>query len=326
MSMNTSPIRNVGFDLVRATEAAALAAGRWMGLGRRDEADEAATAAMAQTLQGLEMDGHIVIGEEGKLGRHSPLDSNQRIGTGTGPALDVVLDPIDGGRLLAQGLPGAISVAAIAPRGTIRSLYPAIYMEKIVVDREVAHALVPECLDAPAAWTLALVARLKKKEIRDLVVYMLDRPRHAALIAEIRTAGARVMLRSDGDIAGALLAASLHSGVDLLMGIGGVPEGIIAACAVRSLGGAMLGRITPQSEAERAACQAANLDTTSIFTADGLVSSNELFFSATGITDGQLLTGVHYHGDQAETHSLLLRCETHTRRQIYAEHLLEATA
>ncbi len=321
--MSTFSIRNVGFDLVRATEAAALIAGRWMGLGRRDEADEAATVAMAQVLKAMELDGHIVIGEEGKLGRHSPLDTDQHVGTGEGPTLDVVVDPIDGGRLLAQGLPGAISVAAIAPRGSIRSLYPAIYMDKIVADREVAHALVSECLDAPAAWVLALIARLKKKEIRDLVVFVLDRPRHAALIEEIRTAGARVMLRSDGDIAGALLAATAHSGVDLLMGVGGVPEGIIAACAIRSLGGAMLGRLAPQSDAERAACQAASLDTPQVFTADDLVSSDELFFAATGITDGPLLAGVRYQGHQAETHSLLLRCETHTRRQIQAEHLLE---
>ena len=320
--MSTFSIRNVGFDLVRATEAAALIAGRWMGLGRRDEADEVATAAMAQTLRAMEMDGHIVIGEEGKLGRHSPLDTNQHVGTGEGPTLDVVVDPIDGGRLLAQGLPGAISVAAIAPRGAIRSLYPAIYMEKIVVDREVARALVSECLDAPAAWVLALIARLKKKEIRDLVVFMLDRPRHAALMEEIRTAGARVMLRSDGDIAGALLAASPHSGVDLLMGIGGIPEGIIAACAIRALGGAMVGRLAPQSEAERAACQTAGLDG-GVFTTHDLVTSDEIFFAATGITDGPLLTGVRYQGNQAETHSLLLRCETHTRRQIHAEHLLE---
>jgi len=237
-----------------------------------------------------------------------------------------VVDPIDGGKMLAQGLPGAISVAAIAPRGSIRSLYPAIYMEKIVADREVAHALVAECLDAPAAWVLALIARLKKKEIRDLVVFMLDRPRHAALIEEIRAAGARVMLRSEGDIAGALLAASPHSGVDLLMGIGGIPEGIIAACAIRALGGAMMGRLAPQSEAERLACQAAALDAAQVFTASDLVSSAELFFAATGITDGPLLAGVRYQGNQAETHSLLLRCDTHTRRQIHAEHLLEEGA
>lgn len=323
MIMDSYSARNVGLDLVRATEAAALTAGRWVGLGPRDEADEAAAAAMAKALNLMDMEGQIVIGEEDKLGRHSPLDTHQRVGIGVGPRLDVVVDPIDGRRLLAQDLPGAISVAAIAPRGAIRSLHPAIYMEKIVADRVVAQSLVAECLDAPAAWVLALVARLKKKEIRDLVVFVLDRPRHQALIDEIRTAGARVMLRSDGDIAGALLAASPHSGVDLLMGVGGIPEGIIAACAIRALGGAMLGRLAPQSDAERTACHAAGLDSRQVFTSNELVSSDELFFAATGITDGPLLTGVHYQGPQAETHSLLLRCETHTRRQIYAEHLLE---
>lgn len=324
--MNKLSARNVGFDLVRATEAAALSAGRWMGLGRRNEADQAATEAMARALNVMDVEGHIVIGEEVKLSQHSSLDTNQQVGTGRGPALDVVVDPIDGRNLLAQGLPGALAVAAIAPRGSIRSLYPAIYMEKIAVDRTVAPALVPECLDAPAAWVLALVARLKKKETRDLVVFVLDRPRHAALIQEVRTAGARVMLRSEGDIAGALLASSLHSGVDVLMGIGGVPEGIIAACAVHALGGAMLGRLAPQSEAEREAIRSAGLDNRQIFTANDLVSSDEVFFAATGITDGLLLEGVRYQGEQAETHSLLLRCETHTRRQIYAEHLLEEQA
>ncbi len=315
--------RNVGLDLVRATEAAALSAGRWMGLGRRDEADQAACEAMSHALNAMDMEGYIVIGEEGKLGRHSPLDTGRRVGTGDGPALDVVVDPIDGRGLLAQGLPGAIAVAAMARRGAIRLLHPAIYMEKIVVDRSVAQALVPECLDAPAAWVLALVARLKKKEVRDLVVFVLERPRHTALIEEIRTAGARVMLRSDGDIAGALMAASPHSGVDVLMGVGGVPEGVIAACAIRALGGAMLARLAPQSQPEQEAVRAAGLDDRRIFTANDLVSSDEVFFAATGITDGPLLSGVQYQGDRAETHSLLLRCETRTRRQIYAEHLLE---
>ena len=315
--------RNEGFDLVRATEAAALNAGRWMGLNRRDEADQAAMDAMARALNAIDMDGYIVIGEEGKLGRHSPLDTHQRVGTGVGPQLDIVVDPIDGGQLLAKGLAGAIAVAGAAPRGSIRSLHPAIYMDKLVVDRTVAKALVPECLDAPAAWTLALIARVKKKEIRDLVVFILDRPRHVALIDEIRQAGARVMLRSDGDIAGGVLAATPNSGVDVLMGVGGIPEGIIAACAIRALGGAMLGRLALQSDAERQAVQAAGLDIQQIYTTNDLVSSDEAFFAATGITDGLLLNGVRYHSDQAETHSLVLRCETHTRRQIHAEHLLD---
>ena len=315
--------RNWGFDLVRTTEAAARAAGRWMGLGKRDEADQAAIEAMARAINTLEMDGHVVIGEEAKFGIHSPLESGRRVGAGVGPAMDVVVDPIDGRNLLAQGRSGAIAVAAVAPRGSMWSPTAAIYMDKIVVDRDAAGALVDECLDAPAAWTLALVARSKKKEVRDLVVFVLDRPRHQDLIDEIRKAGARVMLRGDGDIAGALLAATPGSSVDVLMGTGGVPEGVIAACAIKALGGAMLGRLSPQSESERAAVAAAGYDLRNILSCDELIASDQIFFAATGITDGPLLNGVRYHGDRAETQSMVLRCDTGTRRIIYAEHNVE---
>jgi fructose-1,6-bisphosphatase II len=294
-----------------------------MGLGRHDEANQAATEAMCEILHGLDMHGRIVIGEEGKRGIHSPLDSGQKVGTGNGPRVDVVVDPIDGVRLLAQGHPGAIAVAAVAPHGSMWSPAPAVYMEKIVVNRDVAHALVPECLDAPAAWTLALVARVTRKQVRDLVVFVLDRPRHHDLVQEIRAAGARVMLRSDGDIAGALLSASRFSGVDLLMGVGGVSEGIIAACAVKAKGGAMLGRLSPQSDTERTLIADAQLSTERILKCNDLVSSNEIFFAATGITDGPVLNGVRYHGSTAETQSLVLRCETGTRRLIHAEHFID---
>ena len=314
--------RNVGLDLVHATEAAALAAGRWMGLGKIDEADHDATEAMYQALQSLELDGYVVIGEEGKLGLHSPLDSGQRVGSGHGPSIDLVVDPIDGRRFLAQGRPGAIAVAAVAPRGSLWSPAAGVYMDKLVVNRDVAHALMAECLDAPAAWTLALVARLKKKEVRDLVVFLLDRPRHVDLIEEIRRAGARVMLRSDGDIAGALLAASPNSGVDLLMGVGGLNEGVIAACAVRAMGGAMLGRLAPQSDAERATVEAAGLDVKTILTSEDLVASDQIFCTVTGITDGPLLSGVRYQASHAETQSLILRCDSGSRRVMYAEHVI----
>ena len=321
MSTTERSTRNWGFDLVRATEAAARAAGRWMGLGKRDEADLDTIEAMHAALDSLEIDGHIVVGEEGKLGIHSPLESGQRVGVGTGPAMDIVVDPIDGRNLLAQGGPGAISVAAAAPRGTMWAPAHAVYMEKIVVDREAAALLVPECLDAPAAWTLAMVARVKKKQIRDLIVFVLDRPRHTDLIEEIRMAGARVMLRSDGDIAGAIMAASLGNSVDILMGVGGVAEGVIAACGIKALGGSMIGRLAPQSDAERAA--AAGLDITQIVTVNELIASDQLFFAATGITDGPLLQGVRYQGDSAATQSMVLRCDTGSRRIIYAEHLSE---
>ena len=317
------PPRNLGLDLVRATEAAALAAGRWMGRGLVEEADDAAALAMYQALNTLDMAGRIVIGEEGKLGRHSPLDSGQQVGTGDGPEMDVVVDPIEGRKLLARGHPDAIAVAGIAPRGAMWAPQPAVYMEKVVVCREVAGALVPQCMDAPAAWTVALVARLKKKQVRDLVVFVLDRPRHRDLIEEVRTAGARVMLRSEGDVVGALQAATPDSGVDLLMGVGGVSEGVIAACAIKALGGGMLGRLAPQSDEERAAIEAAGLDLQQILTCDELVTCPQIFFAATGITNGSLLSGVRYGGSRAVTESLLLRCETGTRRTMHAEHVVE---
>ena len=315
--------RNWGFDLVRATEAAACVAGRWMGIGKRDEADLAATEAMAQSLGMLEFDGRIVIGEEEKLATRTLLETNCQVGTGQGPAMDVVVDPIDGRRLLVQGRPGAVAIAAASPRGTMWSPKPAIYMEKIVVAREARDSLVTECMDAPAAWTLALIARIKQKAVRDLIVFVLDRPRHAELIEEIRLAGARVMLRSDGDAAGALMAASPDSKVDILMGIGGVPEGMVAACGVKALGGAMLGRLAPQSAVEQIAVKEAGLDTRQILTCDQLISSDRVFFAATGITDGPLLEGVRYRGNQAQTQSLVLRSDTGTRRFIMAEHVLD---
>lgn len=320
---NQSLPRNLGLDLVRATEAAALSAGRWMGFGNPDAADHDAIVTMHQALDTLPIDGHIVVGEEGKLGIHSLLESGKSVGTGAGPAMDVVVDPIDGRKLLAQGKPGAIAVAAVAPRGSMWSPTHAVYMEKIVVNREAARVLAPECMDAPAAWTLALVARAKQKEVRDLVVFVLDRPRHHDLLEELRRAGARVMLRSDGDIAGAIMAAAPENRVDLLLGVGGVPEGVIAACAVKAMGGAVLGRLAPQSAAERAAITAAGLDTRRILTGDELITSRQIFFAATGITDGPLLAGARYQSKRAETQSVILRCETGTRRFISAEHLLE---
>ncbi|MDH5508154.1 MAG: fructose-bisphosphatase class II family protein, partial [Anaerolineae bacterium] len=199
---------------------------------------------------------------------------------------------------------------------------PAVYMEKIVVNRDVASFLVPECLDAPAAWTLALIARAKQKELRDLVVFVLDRPRHKDLIDEIRTAGARVLLRPDGDVSGALLAAAPRGKVDVLMGTGGAMEGVVAACAIRALGGAMLASLLPQSEGEQASITSAGIDLSQILNCTELVRSDEIFFAATGISDGTLLSGVQYHGSEASTESLVLRSKTGTRRTIFAEHTL----
>jgi fructose-1,6-bisphosphatase II len=321
--MNTHHARNLGLDLVRATEASALAAGRYMGLGQPDKANLIATDSMHSELDTLQMRGHIVVGEESHHHYQSSLDTGQVVGSGNGPEMDVMVDPVDGRRLLSEGQAGAIAVAAVAPSGSMWSPTPGVYMEKIVTDREVGVALVEECLDAPAAWTLSLIARVKHKEVRDLIVFVLERPRHADLINEIRASGARVMLRTVGDISGALLAASGLGKVDVMMGIGGVPEGVISACAVKSMGGAMLGRLAPQSDQERSQCEQAGLDLKRILRLDDIITSDEIYFAVTGITDGPLLDGVRYRGDSAETHSLILRCETMTRRFIRADHLLE---
>ncbi len=323
--MDRSPSKSFGLDLLRTAEAAAIAGGRWMGLGRKKEADAASTDAMYSEFRKLDIAGTIVVGEEGRSERHS-LDLGVAVGNGRGPELDVVVDPIDGSNLLAQGRPGAIAVVGVAPRGAMWTPPHARYMEKIVVDREVAPALVSECMDAPPAWTLALIGRVKKKPIRDLVVFVLDRPRHQELIEEIRTAGARVMLRIDGDIAGALLAAAPdHDGVDVLMGIGGVNEGVVAACAVKAVRGAMLGRLAPQSDEEREHLARENVDLKAILTQDELVSSDKAFFAATGVTDGPLLAGVRYRGREVRTESIVLRGETGTRRTVRAEYIIEDT-
>ncbi len=315
--------RNLGLDLVRATEAAALAAGRWMGLGKPGDADKAAYKALKEAINEINAECRVVIGEELKPNVEATLESSETLGAGRGPEIDLVVDPIDGRDLLCEGRSGAISVAALGPRGSMWSPYPACYMEKIVVNREVADALVPECMDAPAAWTLGLIARVKDKPVRDLTVFVLDRPRHADLIEEIRASGARVMLKGDGDIAGALLAAYLDDYVDVLLGIGGATEGIIAACAVSSLRGAMLTRLAPQTHEERSAIEAAGLDLKEIRTCDNLVASDQIFFAATGITDGPLLSGVRFRGAVMETQSVVLRGEYGTRRIINAEHQVE---
>jgi fructose-1,6-bisphosphatase II len=321
--MNTYIPPEIGLALVRATEAAALQAGRYLGLGDRHAAHQAATQAMFDALHKVDIDGHIVIGEEGRLGEHSPLDTSRKVGTGNGPAVDVVADSIDGIELVVKGLPGAMSVVGIAPQGTVWSPRPAIYMDKIVVDHEAADVLVSDCMGAPAGWTLAIIARAKGKEIRDLQVMVLDRPRHENLIEDIRRSGARVLLRPEGDTSGALIATTPGIGADVLMGVGGVPEGVTAAFAVKASRGAMLGRLAPQSDEERAAIKAAGINIGQVLTCDELVSSNSTFFAATGITDGSLLNGVEFHGKRAKTYSLILRGETGIRRMLHTQHFLD---
>jgi len=317
------PPPHPGLGLVRATESAALAAGRWMGLGDRQSADHAAQDAMAEALNLMPMCGRIISGEELRVGEHSRLDSGASCGNGKGPELDVEVNAIDGASLVAEGRPGAISVAAFASPGAMWNPSPAVYMSKLVVGRQAADALGPEALDAPPGWTLALVARQAGKDIRDLVVFILERSRHEGLIQEVRRAGARVFLRPAGDIAGAIMTADPEGGIDLMLGVGGASEGLLAACAVKALGGAMLGRIAPQDEDEKRVCAEAGIEPDRILTCDDMVSSDDIFFTATGITDTTLLRGVRYHGDTVDTQSLVLRMDTGTRRLISTEHRLK---
>ncbi|MCP4363369.1 MAG: class II fructose-bisphosphatase [Chloroflexi bacterium] len=313
--------RNIGLDLVRVTETAALAAGRWVGSGDYFAAHRAATRAMLIALNTLDMDGRIVIGEEHRIpDEEISLCHGQKVGNGHGPKVDLMVDPIDGTNLLIKGQPGAVSIVGVAPRHSVWASEPALYMNKLVVEPGAAKAIVPECLNAPAAWTLALVARVVKKAVHDLSVIVLDRERNQDLIEEIRTAGARVILRSDGDAEGALIAATAGVGIDLLMGIGGAAQGVLSACAVKASGGAMLAQLAPQTEAERLGIRQAGLDEKKVLMCNDMITSDEIFFAVTGITNTRLLQGMEYHSSHATTHSLLIRSETGTRRFMRAEH------
>jgi fructose-1,6-bisphosphatase II len=317
--MSGAPGPDLGLELVRVTEAAALAAARWVGRGDRDAGDGAAVEAMRRVLATAEMDGVVVIGE-GAKDEAPMLYDGERVGSGRGPAVDVAVDPVEGTSLLARGAPDAISVIGVAPRGAMWSPGPAFYMEKLVVGRDAAEAVGPGLLDASVAEIVARVAEAKGKPVSEVTVFILDKPRHQERIAAVRAAGARVLLRTDGDVAGALMAARSGSGVDLLLGIGGTPEGVIAACAVRALGGAMLGRVAPQKPDEAAAVRQAGIDISRVLTERDLVASDDVFFAATGITDGVLLPGVRFTGSGATTHSLVMRGRTGTVRTIAAEH------
>lgn len=313
---------NLGLDLVRVTEAAALSAARFMGLGKNEEAHLAATEAAVNLLNQMNIRGKIVVGEEARLGMSSKLDTDSEVGNGTGPLIDLIVDPIDGTNLLSEGQHGALSVIAAAPRGCMWAPQHGIYMNKIVVNKHVAKKLVPECLEAPAAWTLALIAREKGKKVRDLVVFVLKRPRHKNLINEIREAGARTILAQDGDVSGALLAALPDGKVDVMMGVGGLMEGIVAACAVKSLDGAMLGSFSPQNDEERKAIEEDGFQDKDVMSCNELIKSNNIFFAATGIVDGMLVDGVKLKSKSAETESLVIRCATKNRRVIQTVHTL----
>ncbi len=317
--------RNIGLGLLRVTEAAALAAGRWVGSGNYDAAHHAATEAMRRSFGNLDINGRIVVGEERRLTESSPLASGNKVGSGNGSPLDLVVDPIDGTSLVVNGFPGAISAIAAAPRGKLWSPYPAVYMHKIIVDAEAANALLPEVMDAPVGWTLALIARVKKKAVRDLDVIVLYKRRHEALIEEIRQTGARVWLRTAADIEGALVAATTATNADVLMGIGGTAEGLLSACAVKALGGGMLARLAPQSEDEQELIVGAGHDLRRILTVDELVQSEKVVVAATGVTRSWLLNEVDYVGNTAEFHSMLLRGETGARRIVHTKQRMNSS-
>jgi fructose-1,6-bisphosphatase II len=311
------PDRNLALELVRVTEAAALAAAREVGRGDKEGADQAAVDAMRNVLDSVSMDGVVVIGE-GVKDKAPMLYNGERIGDGTPPRVDVAVDPLEGTRLTALGMPNAIAVIALAERGSMFDPGPTFYMEKIAGGPEIADLL---DLDRPLPETLALVAERKHVDIRDVMVVMLDRERHHDAMRQVREAGARVRLILDGDVAAAMLAVSDASRVDLLWGIGGTPEGVISAAAIKCIGGQLLGRLWPRSDEERQAAVDAGYDLDRILNCDDLVAGEDVFFSATGVTDGDVLQGVRYQGDRgASTESLVMRSRSGTVRRIFAQH------
>jgi fructose-1,6-bisphosphatase II len=310
-----APDRNLAMDLARATEAAALAAGRWFGRGDKNGADGAAVDAMRLVLNTVPMDGVVIIGE-GEKDEAPMLFNGEEIGSG-GPACDIAVDPIDGTTLTSLGRDNAISVIAVAERGTMFDPGPCVYMDKIAVGAEAVDVI---DLDAPVQANLEAVAKAKGEKVSDVTAVILDRPRHAEIIRQCRDAGARIRLIPDGDVAGAVTVATTNSGSDILLGIGGTPEGVIAACAIQCLGGAILGRLWPRNDEERTAALDAGYDLDRVLTTDDLVSGEEVFFAATGISNGDLLKGVRYRGDGASTESLVMRSKSGTIRTIQSTH------
>jgi fructose-1,6-bisphosphatase II len=311
------PDRNLALELVRVTEAAALAAARMVGRGDKEGADQAAVDGMRNVLDSVSMDGVVVIGE-GEKDEAPMLFNGERIGDGTPPEVDVAVDPLEGTRLTALGMPSALAVIALAERGTMFDPGPCVYMEKIAGGPEIADLL---DLDRPLPETLALVAERKQTDIRDVMVVMLDRERHHEAMAQVRDAGARVRLILDGDVSAALLAVSENSPVDLLWGIGGTPEGVISAAAIKCIGGQLLGRLWPRDDDERSAAERAGYDLAKLLNCDDLVAGEDVFFSATGVTDGDVLQGVRYQGGRgATTESLVMRSRSGTVRRVSARH------
>ena len=308
--------RNLALELVRVTEAAALAAGRMVGRGDKEGADQAAVDAMRYVLDSVSMDGVVVIGE-GEKDEAPMLYNGEHIGDGSPPKVDIAVDPLEGTRLTALGMPNAVAVIALSERGTMFNPGPIVYMEKIAGGPQIADLL---DLDRPLPETVQLVAERKGSDVRDVMVVMLDRERHHDAMREVREAGARVRLITDGDVAGALLAVSESTAVDLLWGIGGTPEGVLSAAAIKCIGGQLLGRLWPRDDGERDAAIKAGYDLSKVLTCDDLVAGDDAFFSATGVTDGDVLQGVRYQGRGASTESLVMRSRSGTVRRISAQH------
>ncbi len=314
-----APDRNLALELVRVTEAAAMAAARWVGRGDKNGADGAAVNAMRHLIGSVSMAGTVVIGE-GEKDNAPMLFNGELVGDGTGPAVDVAVDPIDGTTLCAKGMANAISVLAVAERGSMYDPSAVFYMRKIATGPEAAGAV---DITAPVAENLRQIARAKGRRVADLTVCLLDRPRHDELVAEVRQEGARIMFITDGDVAGAIMAAREGTGVDVLMGIGGTPEGIIAACALKCLGGTIQGMLWPRDAEERRKALDAGLDLDRVLDTDDLVTGDNVFFCATGITDGELLHGVRYRREGATTHSIVMRSKSGTIREVASEHRLD---
>jgi len=312
------PDRNLGLDLMRVTEAAAMAAGRWAGRGDKESGDAAAVDQMRQLLTTVPFRGVVVIGE-GEKDEAPMLHNDEHVGSGNGPEYDVAVDPFDGTTLLAKGMPNALAMIAIAERGAMFNPKDVFYMNKIVVGPDAADAI---AIDAPADTNVRAVAKALGKNTDDLTVCILDRPRHAELVEAVRSTGARIKFISDGDVAGAIMAASPTIGVDLTLGVGGTPEGVLTACAIRALGGAMQTRLWFADEQQRQRGIDAGHDLDQVLTVSDLVRSDNAFFVCTGITDGELLDGVRYTPGGATTQSLVMRAQSGTIRSVHTSHAL----
>jgi fructose-1,6-bisphosphatase II len=315
-SLPPDPDRNLALELVRATEAAAIAAARFMGRGDKERVDQAAVDAMRPVLRSVTMNGIVVIGE-GEKDEAPMLYNGEHVGSGEGPAVDVAVDPVDGTTLTAKALPDALAVLALAERGTMFDPGPCVYMEKLAVAEDLADVV---DFEAPIADNLARVAKARGKRADDVTVAILDRPRHKDLVQEVLDTGARIKFMLDGDVAGAIMAADEDSSVDVLVGIGGTPEGVIAACALKCLDGAIFGRLYPRDDGERNAALEAGYDLERILSIDDLVSGDDVFFAATGVTSGELLDGVRYRPGRVLTQSLSMRSRSGAVRYIDGRH------